>query len=215
MERRSRRALPITFFGALIGVSSEAPSTTLRVVPLPHVRGEDAIILILAVRFLIRVRNFQPRCQTARAAFRSSSDKSGSGEPASSRSGTANFVARIEQSEIRGRSCGSLAAPGFRFTQPGLHLLDSLPANKKEAERRQAQSSNFRTCKVRRASDGTRTPSGVPLRLSPRGQLVAPGSASGHASGDSGGVHVTYGPPSGEDHAPLRGRYPRRPVTVQ
>jgi hypothetical protein len=50
---------------------------------------------------------------------------------------TRHAVARIERSEIRGRSSGFIAAPGFHFVQPG--LLKSLPATKKEAERRKAQ----------------------------------------------------------------------------
>lgn len=41
-------------------------------------------------------------------------------------------VARIERSEIRGRSPGFTAAPGFRCAQPGLQ-------NEKEAERRQTR----------------------------------------------------------------------------
>jgi hypothetical protein len=48
-------------------------------------------------------------------------------------------VARIARSEIRERRFGSIAAPGFRFAQPGLRR------KLKEAERRQTQVTNRRT----------------------------------------------------------------------
>jgi hypothetical protein len=69
-------------------------------------------------------------------------------------------VARIERSEIRGQKSGSLAAPGFRFTQPGLRR------NKKEAERRQARISKPPRLRARLALIGARSPDGVPPRHS-------------------------------------------------
>ena len=64
---------------------------------------------------------------------------------------------------------------------------------------------------LRHALFGARPPVGVPLRLSPRGQLVAQGSASGHASGDSAGALDPVRPPQpgGGDLTLLHGRYPR------
>src|SRR5580700_4673095 len=72
------------------------------------------------------------------------------------------FVARIERSEIRERRSGSIAAPGFRFAQPGLQNL-------KEAERRQTQVTNRRISRCGARSYGARTLAGVPPRLSPKG----------------------------------------------
>jgi hypothetical protein len=53
------------------------------------------------------------------------------------------------------------AGPGFRFTRTA--------RKKKEAERRKAQISDPPQPSLRLASSGTRAPSGVPPRLSPRG----------------------------------------------
>ena len=60
MVRRSHWALPMTLVGALIGVGSEAPSTTLlrKVVPLPRYRGggKKNHPTFKPIRFAIRFR---------------------------------------------------------------------------------------------------------------------------------------------------------------
>ena len=81
---------------------------------------------------------------------------------------------------------------------------------KKEAERRKARS-HRRTCKVRRAPCGARSPSGVPLRLSPGRQLVPKAQRQATLLGRSGAFGPVRPPqPGGGDLAPCHGRYPRR-----
>ena len=81
---------------------------------------------------------------------------------------------------------------------------------KKEAERRKARS-HRRTCKVRRAPCGARSPSGVPLRLSPGRQLVPKAQRQATLLGRSGAFGPVRPPqPGGGDLAPFHGRYPRR-----
>ena len=102
------------------------------------------------------------------------------------------FVARIERSEIRERRSGSVAAPGFRFAQPGLRNL-------KEAERRQTLGiRSSASCDAARAFRA-RTLDGVPPRLSPKG--IIPSQRLSFRPGFLGrGLH---------------GRYPPSPVPVQ
>jgi hypothetical protein len=82
-----------------------------------------------------------------------------------------------ERSDIRVRSSGFTAAPGFRFAHPGYETLyDTLPANKerKEAERRQTRSPRpVRKRRTGRAAEKAacaalplraRSPAGVPPR---------------------------------------------------
>jgi hypothetical protein len=68
---------------------------------------------------------------------------------------------------------------------------------KKEAERRKARS-HRRTCRVRRAPCGARSPSGVPLRLSPGRQLVPKAQRQAMLSGTVRSVRSCTAAPTGE-----------------
>jgi hypothetical protein len=85
----------------------------------------------------------------------------------------------MERTVIRERSISLNVAPGFHFVPSGLRRKKE----KKEAERRKTLFHNLRAC-ARRASGGTRTPSGVPRRLLSKGLTHPKDSASDQASRD-------------------------------
>jgi hypothetical protein len=88
------------------------------------------------------------------------------------------------------------------------------PRSKKEAERRKAQISTPQLS-LRLASSGTRSPSGVPPRLSPMGQLLPKAQRQAMLPGTWPG-RLSCPPQRGaEDQALLHGRYPAQPVPVQ
>jgi hypothetical protein len=70
---------------------------------------------------------------------------------------TGSITIRSEIVVIRGRSISLLAAPGFRFAQPGLRKK-----GKRNADRR--LSPNLRAIRARLAPSGVRTSTGVPPR---------------------------------------------------
>ena len=103
------------------------------------------------------------------------------------------FVARIERSEIRERRSGSVAAPGFRFAQPGLRRINEgsgTPANAGPQPPHLA---------MRLALFAARSFVGVPPRLSPKG--IIPSQRLSFRPGFLG--------------RGLNGRYPPSPVPVQ
>jgi hypothetical protein len=63
----------------------------------------------------------------------------------------------------------SLLESPFTLRPAGLSLFSLTPEAIKEAERRKAQGSQLRNRRCGIASSGTRSPSGVPPRLSPVG----------------------------------------------
>jgi hypothetical protein len=85
---------------------------------------------------------------------------------------------------------------------------------RKEAERRKAQFS-CRACKARRASGGTRSPFGVPLRLLPRGLLIPKARPRPELPGTWREPASLWTANRGESRKHLHGRYPRPPVPVQ
>ena len=175
-------------------VESDAPSTTLRVVPLPRWRGGGCNKFPFSrCAFCSRARAMSKPVPKTPPQSRPSSDRSGSGEPDPSRSGAA-ICSPDERSDIRERRSGFIAAPGYRLRSPGLRKNEEKKERKQNAERRNF--TNRRACKARRASSGTRTPSGVPLRLSPKGLTHPKDSASDQASRSAAPVSGGVLPPA-------------------
>jgi hypothetical protein len=103
------------------------------------------------------------------------SDDPGSGGPKPSRSacGTLHFPPPLWGREGRGVVRRELCAspqPPPPLTPP--HKGEGNKQIRKGSRTPKGARSSNRTCKVRRASGGTRTPSGVPLRLMPKGLLI-------------------------------------------
>jgi hypothetical protein len=105
----------------------------------------------------------------------------------------AKAVARMERSAIREQLRSLNAHPGFHFVQSGLQ--------KREAERRQTHGDPVRIKRMRRASDGTRSPVGVPPRLLPGGSRPFR-SAPGQASCDVARAHDPKTPAPTEERRP-------------
>ncbi len=148
---------------------SYARSRELRMVPLPRYRGGGRNRFSFSrCGFLIRTRAMSTPVPKTPPHPRPLSDDPGSGGPEPSRSDAARKPRKPKTNERKKR---------------------------KEAERRKAQFSS-RACKARRASSGTRSPFGVPLRLSPRGLLI-PKAQLKPGFLRLGGSLRAYGPPTG------------------
>ena len=110
---------------------------------------------------------------------RSSSDAPEWKKAEASQSDAAQAVARVERSEIRGRSCGfhcrsRTAAPGFRFAQPELR--------KEQGSRTPTDAVRNRLPFGKRAPCRARSPVGVPRRFLSKGLTHPEDSASDQAS---------------------------------
>ena len=130
---------------------------------------------------------------------RPSSDAPGSGNRRMHHDRRRRTVARIERSEIRGRSRGFYRrSPGFAALNPGYKIFsDSLPAIKgsrtpTDAGLPASPSGEART--LARA----RSPVGVPLRLSPGRQLVPKAQRQAMLSGTVRSVRSCTAAPTGE-----------------
>jgi hypothetical protein len=130
--------------------------------------------LVLATRFLIRVRVLSKPFKQQSPHFRSSSDQSGSGGPGSSRSSTAHF---------------SIAAPGYHFSQPRLKpLLELTSGNKKGSRTPTDASQQPLHLPVRRALQSAHACRRSTAVLA-RGTFVPKAQRQATASGDSSGAH--------------------------
>ena len=144
--------------------------------------------------------SYEPRhFQKTTPATRPSSDAPGSGNRRMHHDRRRRTVARIERSEIRGRSRGFYRrSPGFAALNPGYKIFsDSLPATKgnrtpTDAGLPASPSGEART--LARA----RSPVGVPLRLSPGRQLVPKAQRQAMLSGTVRSVRSCTAAPTGE-----------------
>jgi hypothetical protein len=153
------------------GLGTSAASFEARLWRAPQDDGEQASALTLAARFL-----FAPElCGTPLPKTTPNFDLRQMPRPwkrsDASRSETAQSLRRV------GKGAKRRAHVIFRATWASLPLrppyetarTNGKNKRKQNAERRTV---NRRTCRVRRAPCGTRSPSGVPLRLLPGRQLV-------------------------------------------